>query len=50
MALHERFGCRVVGVELLAANLARAPTVIGSVPVGLVRGRAEWLPFADGVS
>src|SRR5207237_10067806 len=45
-ATRRRYGCRVVGLDQSADMLARAASRNGHLP-GLVRGRAERLPFAD---
>jgi ubiquinone/menaquinone biosynthesis C-methylase UbiE len=49
--LRARFGCRGVGIDPLAANLARAPALAREIgagpPIALVQGRAEALPFPD---
>ena len=45
-ALRERYGCRVIGLDQSADMLAAARDRDG-VFSGLVRGRAERLPFAD---
>ena len=45
-ALHDRYGCRVVGLDQSADMLAMARTRDG-VYEALVEGRAEHLPFAD---
>jgi ubiquinone/menaquinone biosynthesis C-methylase UbiE len=45
--LNRRFGCRGVGVDPVAANLARAPAELRDRPLTLVRGFVEALPFAD---
>jgi len=42
--LHRRLGCRGIGVEPMASNLAGA---VFEPAVALVRGRAEALPLAD---
>jgi SAM-dependent methyltransferase len=47
--LHRRTGCRGVGLEPVADNLARAPDDISTGPIRLVRGLAEAMPFATGV-
>jgi SAM-dependent methyltransferase len=46
--LHRRTGCAGVGLEPVAANLARASADdIAPAPIRLVRGVAEAMPFAD---
>jgi demethylmenaquinone methyltransferase / 2-methoxy-6-polyprenyl-1,4-benzoquinol methylase len=45
-ALHERYGCRVVGLDQSADMLAAARDRNGLF-AGLVHARAEALPFAD---
>ena len=47
LELHRRFGCRGVGLEPVAANLARVPGAFTDAPLTLVRGVAESMPFAD---
>ena len=42
----KRYGCRVVGLDQSADMLAAAARRDGAI-AGLVRGRAEWLPFPD---
>ena len=44
-ALGERYGCRVIGLDQSADMLRAAAARDGHI--GLVRGRAEWLPFPD---
>ena len=45
-ALHERYGCDVVGVDQ-SADMLRAARDRNGTFAGLVRGRAERLPFPD---
>lgn len=45
--LSRRYGCRVVGLDRSADMLSEASRRNGSI-AGLVSGRAERLPFADG--
>jgi demethylmenaquinone methyltransferase/2-methoxy-6-polyprenyl-1,4-benzoquinol methylase len=45
-ALHERYACRVVGLDQSADMLATARDRNGSF-IGIVRARAEALPFPD---
>ena len=47
LELHQRFGCTGVGLDLVAANLARAPDELADAPLALVRGAAESMPFVD---
>ena len=46
-ALHERYACRVVGLDQ-SADMLRAARDRNGTFAGLVRGRAERLPFPDG--
>jgi len=47
--LHRRTGCAGVGLEPVAANLARASAdALAPTPIRLVRGVAEAMPFAAG--
>ena len=43
-----RTGCTVVGIDQSAEMLATAAELTSGLPVTLVEGRAESLPFADG--
>ena len=45
-ALHQRYGCRVVGIDQ-SADMLRAARDRNGTFAGLVRGRAERLPFPD---
>ncbi len=45
-ALHERYACRVIGVDQ-SADMLHAARDRNGLFAGLVRGRAERLPFAD---
>src|SRR5579859_379824 len=45
-ALHARYGCRVVGIDR-SADMLRAAGDRNGTFTGLVRGRAERLPFPD---
>ena len=46
--LVRRFGCSVVGIDQSPEMLAVARERTRDLPVELVEGRAEALPFADG--
>src|SRR6478609_2038711 len=46
--LVRRFGCSVVGIDQSPEMLAAAAERTRDLPVRLVEGRAESLPFADG--
>jgi demethylmenaquinone methyltransferase/2-methoxy-6-polyprenyl-1,4-benzoquinol methylase len=46
--LVRRFGCSVVGVDQSPEMLAVAADRTRGLPISLVEGRAEQLPFADG--
>ena len=46
-ALHERYACRVVGLDQ-SDDMLRAARSRNGTFAGLVRGRAERLPFPDG--
>lgn len=49
LELHRCYGCAGVGLEPMAANVARAPAALESAPIRLLRGVGEAMPFPDHV-
>jgi ubiquinone/menaquinone biosynthesis C-methylase UbiE len=47
LELHQRYGCRGVGIEPVQANLDRRSDVVDAAGLDVVRGIAEALPFSD---